>query len=163
MSIDRNDYTSTPLTVSERGLFWRHVAIMEAWERPHIEAYVRRVLEEHRPESVLEIGYGLGYTARAIADFGIARHIIVECHPDVIANARQWAGDKPRVEILYGFVEDIELPTGVDLIWDDRHALTDYGDDWIARVGAAHYIKFDVLDMMEMTPEEYRQFQLGGA
>lgn len=159
MTIPRDDYTRTPLTVTDRGLFWRHIAIMEAWERPHIEAYVRRVLDEHRPESVLEIGYGLGYTARAIHDFGVARHIIVECHADVIAEARQWAADKPRVGLLYGFVEDIELPTGVDLIWDDRHNATNYGDDWIARVGAKHYQKFNVFDMMQMTSEEYRQFQ----
>ncbi|MBU0598924.1 hypothetical protein KKF61_08140 [Patescibacteria group bacterium] len=162
MPIDRTEYTGAPLTVTERGLFWHHVAIMETWEKPHIEAYVRRVLSEHKPESVLEIGYGLGYTARAIHDFGVARHIIVECHPDVIAEARQWAADKPRVELLYGFVEDIELPTDIDLIWDDRHTLTNYGDDWIERVGAAHYVKFDELDMMQMTVEEHRQFQLGG-
>lgn len=160
--IKRDVYTSASLRRTPEGLFCGPLAIMETWERPHIEAYVRRVLDEHRPATVLEVGFGLGYTAQAIHDFGVAKHVIIECHPQIIADARRWAADKPRVELLYGFVEDIELPIGIDLIWDDRHDATNYGDEWIRRVGAKHYHKFDALEMMQMTAEEFHRFQIGG-
>lgn len=52
---------------------------------------------------VLEIGYGLGYSAAAIQNEGPpARHVIVDCEPAVVQEARRWAEGKPGVEIIEG-------------------------------------------------------------
>ena len=109
-TISRDDYTGHPLVANDLGLFWQSVVIMETWEKPHIEAYMRRILEEHRPESVLEVGFGFGYTAQVIYDFGVPFVTIVEAHPQIVVNALRWSAGKPGVELIEGFVEDVALP-----------------------------------------------------
>jgi len=160
--ITRDEYTGRPLEINDRGVFWQSVVIMETWEKPHIEAYMRRILNDHQPESVLEIGFGLGYTAQVIYDFGVRFFTIVEAHPQIIVDAARWTAGKPGVRLIQGFVEDVDLPAAVDLIWDDRPEVTSYGDDWLTRVRAKHYVKYDPAAMMQMTPDEYQRFQLGG-
>lgn len=144
----RKEYTGEPVAVNGRGMWFRGLPVMETWEKPHIEAYIQRVLSEVKPRTVLEIGYGLGYTAQAIQDYGVDTHWIVEAHPIVLDRLKLWARSRPTVVVIDGFVEDVTLPQSVDLIFDDRHDMTNYGNGWIKKVAHRHYERFDVERMM---------------
>lgn len=71
--------------------------VMMAWEKPYMEACI----EELQPQGdVLEIGFGLGYSANAIQQFPIQSHTIIEYHPTVIAQAQAWAQSKKGVTLV---------------------------------------------------------------
>ena len=58
--------------------------VMMAWERPYMEALVD-ALEVTPADTVLEIGYGLGFSCAAIQCRRPRRHVVVECDPGVRA------------------------------------------------------------------------------
>ena len=58
--------------------------VMMAWERPYMEALVD-ALAITSTDSVLEIGYGLGFSCAAIQRRRPRRHVVVECDPGVRA------------------------------------------------------------------------------
>ena len=58
--------------------------VMMAWEKPYMEALVD-ALEVTPADSVLEIGYGLGFSCAAIQRRKPRRHVVVECDPGVRA------------------------------------------------------------------------------
>lgn len=153
MNIPREEYLNEKLTFNEKGIYYRQFEIMGSWEKDYIKKYIRKYLDLYKPKIVLEIGFGLGYTADEIQSFGVDKHIIVEAHPEVFKNAQEWAKDK-NVQLIYGFIEDVELPE-VDFIWDDRHDLTSYGNDFLKRIKHKHYHDFDVLECTEMNVDEY--------
>jgi len=64
----------------------------------------RAVCDLHiTPEhSVLEIGFGCGYSADTIQARKPASHVIVECAPAVLQRLRVWAQDRPSVTIVEG-------------------------------------------------------------
>lgn len=71
--------------------------VMMEWERPYMEACID-ALAPHG--DVLEIGFGLGYSAEAIQKYDITSHTIIEYHPVVAKKARAWAANKPNVTII---------------------------------------------------------------
>jgi hypothetical protein len=74
--------------------------VMMAWEKPYMEALVDR-LEPHG--DVLEIGFGLGYSADQIQRYPIRSHTIIEMDPIVADKAREWAKQQTRpVHIVEG-------------------------------------------------------------
>ena len=58
--------------------------VMMAWERPYMEALVD-ALEVTPADTVLEIGYGLGFSCAAIQRRKPRRHVVVECDANVRA------------------------------------------------------------------------------
>ena len=58
--------------------------VMMAWERPYMEALVD-ALEITPADTVLEIGYGLGFSCAAIQRRRPRRHVVVECDANVRA------------------------------------------------------------------------------
>jgi len=58
--------------------------VMMAWERPYMEALVD-ALAITSTDSVLEIGYGLGFSCAAIQRRKPRRHVVVECDANVRA------------------------------------------------------------------------------
>ena len=58
--------------------------VMMAWERPYMEALVD-ALEITPADTVLEVGYGLGFSCAAIQRRRPRRHVVVECDPGVRA------------------------------------------------------------------------------
>ena len=59
--------------------------VMMAWERPYMEALVD-ALEVTPADTVLEIGYGLGFSCAAIQRRRPRRHVVVECDAGVREN-----------------------------------------------------------------------------
>ncbi len=65
---------------------------------------------------VLEIGFGLGLSARAIGQGRIERYTVIEAHPEIARRARAWAEGEMSVPatVLEGFWQDVveTLPAG---------------------------------------------------
>jgi len=73
--------------------------VMMEWEKPYMEACINAL----KPEGdVLEIGFGLGYSASHIQIFSPKSHTIIECNADVTKKAKLWAKERPNVNIIEG-------------------------------------------------------------
>jgi len=91
------------------------------------ETITERVLElcrKYKPKKVLEIGFGLGYTATAFQKYGVKEHIILEPQPKIFKKAVKWAKNyqgKGRIQLVQAFMQDFKYDEkGYDLIFDDR-------------------------------------------
>uniref|UniRef100_A0A6M3K5L6 Putative methyltransferase n=1 Tax=viral metagenome TaxID=1070528 RepID=A0A6M3K5L6_9ZZZZ len=121
-----SEYRNAELTINESGIWLGDVHIMPTAEDGLIQADVRRLCHEHKPRRVLELGFGLGLSATAFQEYGIAEHCIIEAHSVIAARARQWAAGRPGIEIIEGFAQTVPVPDGAwDLVFDDRYDLTD--------------------------------------
>ena len=152
----REEYIADPLIFRADGIFFSQFKdpIMEKWEEPYIREYMRRILDKYKPETVLETGFGYGYTSDEIQKYGVKKHIIVEAHPAIYKNLEAWAKDKPNVIPVYAFVEDFKYPEGVDLLFHDAHPRTSYPwalDTDPRPIPFKNYINFDAVDMMKMS------------
>lgn len=73
--------------------------VMMEWEKPYMQACIDAL----KPfGDVLEIGFGLGFSAERIQTYHPKSHTIIEFHPEVAKHARKWAKSFPNVI----FVED---------------------------------------------------------
>lgn len=71
--------------------------VMMEWEKPYMEACIDAL----KPfGDVLEIGFGLGYSAERIQTYHPKSHTIIEYHPEVAKHAREWAKRFPHVTII---------------------------------------------------------------
>ena len=70
--------------------------IMMEWEKPYMEASIDFL----RPKGhVLEVGFGLGYSATQILKHNPASYTIIECDPHVLEKARLWMDQHPTIPI----------------------------------------------------------------
>jgi len=70
--------------------------VMMEWEKPYMEACIDAI----EPEGdVLEIGFGLGYSATHILNYKPKSYTIIECEPIVIKRIKQWAKKYPHTPI----------------------------------------------------------------
>ena len=75
--------------------------VMQAWEEPIMRAMARAITLDHG--DVLEIGYGLGISARRIVEFGCRSYTVLEPNPSVIERARRWAaGQNTPIHLVPG-------------------------------------------------------------
>jgi hypothetical protein len=96
------------------GLMYEH-------EKEVIKKRTRILCKKHSPQKVLEIGFGLGYTATELQKNKIAEHTIVEAHPEIFKNAEKWAEKYPNVKLVNSFIQDYEYDEkDYDFILDDR-------------------------------------------
>ncbi len=71
--------------------------VMMEWEKPYMHACIDNL----KPfGDVLEIGFGLGYSAERIQSFAPKSYTIVEYHPEVALKARAFAAKYPHVTII---------------------------------------------------------------
>ena len=95
--------------------------LMYAREKEIIKKRVKEVCERYKPKKVLEIGYGLGYTAQQFQDCGIKSHTIVEAHPDIYKNAVKWSKLHDNVKVIHSFIQNLNInEKDYDIIFDDR-------------------------------------------
>ena len=98
--------------------------IMYYSEKKTIEQRVMDLCKKYKPKKVLEMGFGLGYTATAFQKYGVKEHIIVEAHPKIFKEAVKWAKNyqgKGRIQLVQSFIQDFKYDEkGYDLIFDDR-------------------------------------------
>ena len=78
--------------------------VMTYWEKPYMEALVDKL----KPfGDVLEVGFGLGYSADAIQKYDITSHTIIEWESTVLESTREGAKkQKHKVVIIEGTWEE---------------------------------------------------------
>ena len=94
--------------------------VMMEWEKPYMEALIEKL---NPSGDVLEIGFGLGYSANAIQKFDINSHTIIEQDKNVLKKLKEWAPlQKHKVKIIEGYWQD-NLPSIIQkfdsLFYDD--------------------------------------------
>ena len=76
----------------------KHQVMME-WEKPYMEACIDKL----QPKGdVLEIGFGMGYSATAIQKYKPKSHTIIEMDPIVIKKLKKWAKNYDNIIIVEG-------------------------------------------------------------
>ena len=71
--------------------------VMMEWEKPYMEACIDFL----EPKGdVLEIGFGMGYSATQIQKYNPKSYTIIECDPIVIKKCKQWAKQYDNVTII---------------------------------------------------------------
>jgi hypothetical protein len=75
-----------------------HQVMME-WEKPYMEACIDKL----QPKGdVLEIGFGMGYSATQIQKYKPKSHTIIEMNPVVIKRLKKWAKNYDNIIIVEG-------------------------------------------------------------
>ena len=117
-----------------------HPVMMEM-EKPYMEAMVNKL---NPFGDVLEIGFGLGYSANAIQEYDINTHTIIECDPTVLKRTYEWTKkQKHEVIIVEGFWQE-QLPLmnqRFDSFFFDDYPVDNYPESNNSRF-------FDFVDMI---------------
>ncbi len=95
--------------------------VMMEWEKPYMHACIDAL----KPfGDVLEIGFGLAYSAERIQTYHPKSHTIIEFHPEVAAKAREWAKKHPNVTIIEDTWQNALSKLGIfDCIFFDDYPL----------------------------------------
>ena len=99
--------------------------IMMSWEDGLMKRHAEVTCENDG--HILEIGFGMGIAANYIQQQNPESHTIIESHPQIIEKLKDWAADKPSVNVVEGRWIDVIDSLGVyDGIFYDA-----FGDeDW---------------------------------
>ncbi len=99
-----SDWCRLPVIRTETELLVGGRQVMQAWERPLMEVLAREVAGG----DVLEVGFGMGISAREIMKFGCRTYTVIEAHPEIAGHAREW-GEKQGCPftVLEGFWQDL--------------------------------------------------------
>jgi len=94
--------------------------VMMEWEKPYMEACIKAL----EPKGdVIEIGFGLGYSARALCNYPIQSYTVIECEPVVWGKVYEFQKDYPHIQInlVKGRWQDTlpTLPTFDTIFFDD--------------------------------------------
>lgn len=117
--MEEQEYKDLILEEDDEGLILDSIKVMWKYEEPFITEGVRLVCEKINPKSVIELGFGYGYTAQQFQDCGVERHIIFEAHPEIYQRALIWAEGKEGVEVINDFWQNVHLDEEVDLVYYD--------------------------------------------
>ena len=85
------DLNNEEMLVSHTG----EIVMME-WEKPYMKASIDFL---NPSGDVLEIGWGCGYSATRILEHKPKSYTVIECCPNVIARAKEWAKKYPDTPI----------------------------------------------------------------
>jgi len=73
--------------------------VMMEWERD----YMRVCVDKLSPYgSVLELGFGLGYSATRIMEHEVESYTVIECDPSMRNKALLWAGQYDNAQVVFG-------------------------------------------------------------
>jgi guanidinoacetate N-methyltransferase len=82
--------------------------VMEDWERPYMERLAE--IAASNGGTVLEVGYGMGISAAALQARNVDSHIVIECHPDVMARCvatHRSALASGAMHLMTGYWQDV--------------------------------------------------------
>jgi hypothetical protein len=79
--------------------------VMMEWEKP----YMKKLIQHLKPKGdVLEIGFGLGYSANEIQNYNIKSHTIIEPEESVIKELEIWSKkQKNKIKIVKGYWQNV--------------------------------------------------------
>ena len=97
---------------------------------------VELLCDKLNPTSVLEFGFGKGWTATEFQRKGVTRHVILEPNKENYQMALTWKDNySTDIEILNIFSWDYDGGETFDLVYDDREPITsDDGDNHFAKM-----------------------------
>ena len=112
--------TDTEYKISDTNILWKN-------EEPILKKGVELLCKKHKPKSVLEFGFGMGWTATEFQKQGVKRHVILEPNKENYQMALEWKTkyDDSDIEILNIFSWDFETEEKFDLVYDDRQQFLD--------------------------------------
>lgn len=100
--MDKADWVNKSIRKTKNGnLFVGDKQVMQSWEKPLMKKLAKYA--SGRGGDILEIGFGLGISARFIVEYGCDSYTVVEAHPKIAENARLWA---KKLKISTTVVED---------------------------------------------------------
>ena len=114
-----------------------HYQVMMEWEKP----YMKKLVQHVEPTGhVLEIGFGLGYSATEIQKYNIKSHTIIE--PTQIKELEAWSKkQKHKVNIVKGYWQQVLQTLGTfDTIFFDDAPTQLFGDPNNVRVYKFFYL-----------------------
>ena len=90
---------------------------------------VELLCKKLKPKSVLEFGFGMGWTATEFQKQGVKRHVILEPNKENYQMALKWKkqydNDDSDIEILNIFSWEFETDEIFNLVYDDRQEVID--------------------------------------
>jgi hypothetical protein len=106
--------TDTDYTIAGMNILYKE-------ETEYLKKGVKLLCDKLHPNSVLEFGFGKGWTATEFQEQGIKRHVILEPNKEVYQTALDWK-DKysSDIEIVNAFSWEFETDEKFDLVYDDR-------------------------------------------
>ena len=106
IDFNKNDWKTAGAHFTQSDLKIFGHAVMEDWESPYMK--VLADICAKNGGTVLELGFGMGISARFIQQNSVKRHIIIEANQQVADKAREFAKTaNSEVDVLEGFWEDV--------------------------------------------------------
>ena len=106
--------TDTDYTIAGMNILYKE-------ETEYLKKGVKLLCDKLHPSSVLEFGFGMGWTATEFQEQGVKRHVILEPNKENYQMALEWKNNySTDIEILNIFSWEFETDEKFDLIYDDR-------------------------------------------
>lgn len=99
---------NSPATYDAHTLKIAGQSVMADWEQPYMEHLA--AIAASRGGIVLEVGYGMGIAASALQARNVDTHVVIECHPDVIARCvgtHRSALASGSMHLMTGYWQDV--------------------------------------------------------
>lgn len=166
--ITTDQWIDSELTKKEDGYYieGENECVLYHHEYKSIKKGVELICKEYKFESVLELGFGLGWTATEFQKQGIKRHVIIEPNKGIYEKALEWNKDY-NAEILNMFSWEYEPKEKFDLVYDDvlefgntrdrhREFIDKFKNQW-----CAHCVQ--IRGKSTTTQEPHIDFEIDGA
>ena len=109
--------TDTDYTIAGMNILYKN-------EEDYLKKGVELLCKKIKPTSVLEFGFGKGWTASQFQTYGINRHVILEPNKENYQMALDWKDSYDTdIEIVNIFSWEYETDEKFDLVYDDRFYL----------------------------------------
>ena len=106
--------TDTDYTIAGMNILYKK-------ETEYLKKGVKLLCDKLHPSSVLEFGFGIGWTASQFQEQGVNRHVILEPNKENYQTALDWKENySSDIEILNIFSWKFETDEKFDLVYDDR-------------------------------------------
>ena len=106
------------LNKKEDGYYIDDIWILWDWEESVITKGIKELYKKYKFKSVLELGFGVGWTATEFQKQGVERHVILEPNKESYNKALEW-NKNYKAEIINIFSWEYEPKEKFDLIYDD--------------------------------------------
>lgn len=115
-----------PMVLTDEELTIGEWQVMQSWERPLMEVMAKEVTATKG--DILEIGFGMGISANAIMKQGCKSYTVIEAHPKVAENARNWASQtQVPARVIEGLWQEVvpNINEQYDGIFFDTYPLSE--------------------------------------
>ena len=106
--------TDTDYTIAGMNILYKN-------EKKFLKKGVELLCKKINPKSVLEFGFGMGWTATEFQKQNVERHVILEPNKENYQMALQWKNNySTDIEIINVFSWEFETKEKFNLVYDDR-------------------------------------------